>query len=117
MKIKEAEFQRSFLLVFDPSCRCTGEDDDFVDPCFPILPIKGRNQSIRFIRSAAVCQDNAYNLKPREQINVNTAFLDASMVYGSSERVQTALRDLTSKFLSPIAGISRITYFSALKSS
>ena len=87
------------MMISYSAYRCTGADDDFVDPCFPILPIRERNQCIRFIRSAAVCQDNAYNLKPREQINVNTAFLDASMVYGSSEQVQTAVRNLTSKYL------------------
>ena len=85
--------------------RCTGVEEDFVDPCFPILPIPERDQCIRFIRSAAVCQDNAYDLKPREQINVNTAFLDASMVYGSTERVQTAVRDLTSKYYNRIVYI------------
>ena len=87
------------IMILYSAYRCTGVDDDFVDPCFPILPIPERNQCIRFIRSAAVCQDNAYSLKPREQINVNTAFLDASMVYGSSEQVQTAVRNLTSKYL------------------
>ena len=89
------------------SYRCTGVDEDFEDPCFPILPTPRRDQCIRFIRSAAVCQSKPYDLKPREQINVNTAYLDASMVYGSSERVQTALRDLTSKCLS--TGYSIVT--------
>ncbi|XP_046846921.1 eosinophil peroxidase-like [Xenia sp. Carnegie-2017] len=69
---------------------CDGSAEDFVDPCFPILPF-GQRPCIRLIRSAARCDFK--KATPREQINVNTAYLDASMVYGSSESVQDAVRD------------------------
>ncbi|XP_028393408.1 lactoperoxidase-like [Dendronephthya gigantea] len=73
---------------------CNGSPVDFKDPCFAILPASGR-PCIRLIRSAARCPINGFKLLPREQINVNTAYLDASMVYGSSESVANAVRDLT----------------------
>ncbi|XP_028391818.1 lactoperoxidase-like [Dendronephthya gigantea] len=73
---------------------CNGSPADFKDPCFAILPASGR-PCIRLIRSAARCPINGFKLLPREQINVNTAYLDASMVYGSSESVANAVRDLT----------------------
>ncbi|XP_028398562.1 eosinophil peroxidase-like [Dendronephthya gigantea] len=73
---------------------CNGSSADFTDPCFAILPASGR-PCIRLIRSAARCPINGFKLLPREQMNVNTAYLDASMVYGSSESVANALRDLT----------------------
>ena len=51
----------------------------------------GQRPCIRLIRSAARCDFK--KATPREQINVNTAYLDASMVYGSSESVEDAVRD------------------------
>ena len=42
-------------------------------------------------RSAAVCQKHG-DPKPREQINVNTAYIDASQVYGSTKELADKLR-------------------------
>ncbi|XP_046846470.1 lactoperoxidase-like isoform X3 [Xenia sp. Carnegie-2017] len=71
---------------------CDGSAADFVDPCFPILPVNNRS-CIRMIRSAARCQIDGYKLEPREQINVNTAYIDGSMIYGSMDDLAKQLRD------------------------
>ena len=71
--------------------RCDGSPADFTCPCYPILP-DGDARCIRVTRSAAVCQKHGYP-KPREQINVNTAPIDASQVYGSTQRVADELRE------------------------
>ncbi|CAB4007294.1 peroxidasin homolog, partial [Paramuricea clavata] len=76
---------------------CNGSPEDDVEPCFPILPAGGR-PCIRLIRSAARCPINGFKLLPREQINVNTAYIDGSMIYGSSESVANAVRDLSSDY-------------------
>ena len=46
---------------------------------------------IRVVRSAAVCQGKGYP-KTREQINTNTAYVDASQIYGSTKTVADFLR-------------------------
>ena len=70
--------------------RCNGSPSDFACPCYPILPDAGA-RCIKVTRSAAVCQKRGYP-KPREQINVNTAFIDASQVYGSTKALAEKLR-------------------------
>ena len=52
-------------------------------------------QCIAFPRSIAACGDSpdVEQLKPREQINELTSFIDGSTVYGSSETVLNALRE------------------------
>lgn len=72
-------------------CRCNGSFEDRKCPCYPILPAAGAG-CIEVTRSAAVCQEHGYP-KAREQINVNTAFIDASQVYGSSKKVADNLRE------------------------
>lgn len=72
-------------------CRCNGSPEDTTCPCYPILPAAGA-ACIRVTRSAAVCQEHGYP-KTREQINVNTAYIDASQVYGSSKELADNLRE------------------------
>ena len=79
--------------------RCNNSPEDNEPPCFAIQPTS-RRPCIRFIRSAARCQINGFKLLPREQINVNTAYLDGSMIYGSSEAVANDVRELGSKCIS-----------------
>ncbi|KAL0155432.1 hypothetical protein M9458_049695, partial [Cirrhinus mrigala] len=67
-------------------------------PCFPIQiplsdPRMGTQSCMPFFRSAPSC---TFPLGRREQLNAITAFVDASMVYGSSDGLATALRNLSS---------------------
>nr|BAA76689.1 homologue of mammlian thyroid peroxidase [Halocynthia roretzi] len=74
-------------------------------PCFPIL-LPGEDskradaECLPFFRSSAVCgsgeTSSLFNeLKPREQMNAVTSFLDASTVYGSTDRMAYNLRNHT----------------------
>ncbi|XP_028416113.1 peroxidase mlt-7-like [Dendronephthya gigantea] len=74
----EVEIERRNLCHKVP---CNGSSADFMCPCYPILP-NGNAGCIRVTRSAAVCQNHG-RFKPREQINDNTAYIDASQIYGS----------------------------------
>uniref|UniRef100_A0A673MS09 Eosinophil peroxidase n=1 Tax=Sinocyclocheilus rhinocerous TaxID=307959 RepID=A0A673MS09_9TELE len=67
-------------------------------PCFPIQiplsdPRTGTQSCMPFFRSAPSC---TVPLGHREQLNAITAFVDASMVYGSSDGLSVALRNLSS---------------------
>nr|XP_021326443.1 eosinophil peroxidase [Danio rerio] len=67
-------------------------------PCFPIqIPLsdpRSHTQScMAFFRSAPSCSSP---LGQREQLNAITAFVDSSMVYGSSDALALSLRNLSS---------------------
>ncbi|XP_078731526.1 peroxidasin homolog isoform X1 [Lampetra fluviatilis] len=76
-------------------------------PCFPIAipPDDRRVRDARcmfFARSSPVCGSGVTSLlmnsvHPREQINRLTSYVDASNVYGSSERESRELRDLAGR--------------------
>ncbi|XP_057598535.1 peroxidasin homolog isoform X2 [Hippopotamus amphibius kiboko] len=77
-------------------------------PCFPVAipPEDPRARSgarcMFFVRSSPVCGSGMTSLLmnavlPREQINQLTSYIDASNVYGSSEREALAVRDLASQ--------------------
>ena len=84
---------------------CSGSNEDFAVPCYTILPLEPRFKCNHFSRSATECQIRKGRIVTRQQINVNTAFIDASQIYGSSCMVAKELRDFESK-----SGI-RIPYF------
>ncbi|XP_022236512.1 peroxidasin-like [Limulus polyphemus] len=78
---------------------------DYSPPCFPIeIPpgdrrIRGHS-CMEFVRSSAICGSGVTSVflnevMPREQANQLTSFIDASNVYGSSERLSQHLRNLT----------------------
>uniref|UniRef100_A0A4X2K4Z1 Uncharacterized protein n=1 Tax=Vombatus ursinus TaxID=29139 RepID=A0A4X2K4Z1_VOMUR len=74
-------------------------------PCFPILVPQNdaraaNSQCMFFVRSSPVCGSGMTSLMmssvyAREQINQLTAYIDASNVYGSSDRESEELRDHT----------------------
>ncbi|XDV53494.1 hypothetical protein PO909_021977 [Leuciscus waleckii] len=70
-------------------------------PCFPIQiplsdPRTGTQTCMPFFRSAPSCTGGSVPLGHREQLNAITAFVDASMVYGSSDALAGVLRNLSS---------------------
>ncbi|XP_053496888.1 eosinophil peroxidase [Ictalurus furcatus] len=70
-------------------------------PCFPIQiplsdPRRGVQSCMPFFRSAPSCVDASIVCRHREQLNAITAFVDASMVYGSSDELARSLRNLSS---------------------
>ncbi|XP_049620935.1 lactoperoxidase-like [Suncus etruscus] len=71
--------------------------------CFPIMlssndpNAKKHGKCMPFFRAGFVCPSPPYQSLPvREQINALTAFLDASLVYGSDPSVASRLRNLSS---------------------
>ncbi|CAL1540332.1 unnamed protein product [Lymnaea stagnalis] len=84
--------------------RNCNETCENTNPCFPI-PVPASDPRIRehaclgFTRSSATCNTDSTSLfyktvSPRQQLNVLTAYIDASMIYGSGERMSNTLRNL-----------------------
>lgn len=75
-------------------------------PCFPIPvadddPRVRRHRCIGFVRSSVMCGSGVtsvlfHNVIQREQLNLLTSYIDASMVYGFSDEDGRNLRDFTS---------------------
>ncbi|XP_042351943.1 eosinophil peroxidase [Plectropomus leopardus] len=70
-------------------------------PCFPIQipltdPRNGVQTCMPFFRSAPSCVGGLPSHHHREQLNAITSFVDASMVYGSSTSLASALRNHSS---------------------
>ncbi|XP_072291924.1 thyroid peroxidase [Eucyclogobius newberryi] len=70
-------------------------------PCFPIQiplsdPRSGIQSCMPFFRSAPSCAESVLPHRHREQLNAITSFVDASMVYGSSSGLASALRNQSS---------------------
>ncbi|GIY20735.1 peroxidasin [Caerostris darwini] len=75
-------------------------------PCFPIeIPSNDRRirrtRCMEFVRSSSVCGSGITSpffnkVEPRAQVNQLTAYLDASMVYGSNEGIAQHLREMSS---------------------
>ncbi|XP_033490175.2 eosinophil peroxidase [Epinephelus lanceolatus] len=71
-------------------------------PCFPIQiplsdPRNGVQTCMPFFRSAPSCVAGVPSHHHREQLNAITSFVDASMVYGSSASLASALRNHSSQ--------------------
>ena len=81
------------------SFRCDRSKKDYTQPCFPMPYENGIDGCSTFVRSAAVCQTNEVQIEKRQQMNTITGFIDASMVYGSSQGEAEKLRVLDSKNL------------------
>ena len=92
----------------EDECPERAEECEFTNICEPIRvadrdPIFGvgtdnNGHCMAFSRSMAACVDEDEPLvngvfRPREQINVLTSFIDASMVYGSDEELARELRE------------------------
>uniref|UniRef100_A0A3Q3ITN6 Uncharacterized protein n=1 Tax=Monopterus albus TaxID=43700 RepID=A0A3Q3ITN6_MONAL len=70
-------------------------------PCFPIQiplsdPRSDAQRCMPFFRSAPSCGAGILPHRHREQLNAITSFVDASMVYGSSTSLASALRNHSS---------------------
>ncbi|KAK7102282.1 chorion peroxidase-like [Littorina saxatilis] len=90
----------------DRSIKCCGPNGEALNfrpdrECFPIL-LTPEDAGVRFVgncmefaRSVAARDPAGKKIIPREQVNSVTSFMDASMVYGSSEELQRELREET----------------------
>ena len=76
---------------------CNGCTSDAI--CVPIQvpgndPSFSSDRCLRFARTIPTCDSSPpSSLTPREQLNELTSFIDGSQIYGSSERVQLAVRE------------------------
>ncbi|XP_063053961.1 thyroid peroxidase [Engraulis encrasicolus] len=87
----------AFRTGADCSRTCTRDS-----PCFPIQiplsdPRTGTQRCMPFFRSAPSCVGSLPTRHRREQLNAITSFVDASMVYGSSDQSASELRNLSSR--------------------
>uniref|UniRef100_UPI0037E78C7E thyroid peroxidase n=1 Tax=Semicossyphus pulcher TaxID=241346 RepID=UPI0037E78C7E len=71
-------------------------------PCFPILETAetGEQGCMPFFRSSPACLDNhsseiGVSVLQRQQMNSITSFIDASVVYGTTPKLESHLRDLS----------------------
>ncbi|NP_001191571.1 thyroid peroxidase-like protein [Aplysia californica] len=90
---------------FSDGRRCN-ETCENTNPCFPIAvpasdPRIQNRECLGFTRSSATCNTGSTSLffntvAPRQQVNALTAFIDASNVYGNSDRMASNLRNLAS---------------------
>jgi len=86
--------------------RFCNETCDASGPCFPIPvaqddPRIRRRRCIGFVRSSAMCGSGSTSVFfngviQREQMNALTSYIDASMIYGSTEADARNLRDFAS---------------------
>lgn len=90
---------------FNDGRRCN-ETCESTNPCFPIAvptsdPRIRNHQCLGFTRSSATCNTDSTSLffntvSPRQQLNSLTSYIDASNVYGSTDRMASIVRDLAS---------------------
>ncbi|XP_023931566.1 peroxidasin-like, partial [Lingula anatina] len=85
--------------VIDVECGTDGCDKgaDELDACSPVFVHKGDPDNVdkpcfKFVRSSAAPRDNC-EFGPQEQLNVITAYLDLSLVYGNTDEDAAKLRD------------------------
>ena len=78
-------------------------------PCYPIRAL-GKFRCIHLARSASQCRIRNGRLTTRQQINVNTAFIDASQVYGSTDELAKNLRELKSEYTNAMNSFRKIQY-------
>ncbi len=69
--------------------------EDMSDPLYPMIPM---------MRSAFDATTGTGTSNPRQQLNNNSSFIDASMVYGSDEARANALREYSGGRLNTTAG-------------
>ncbi|XP_059161748.1 peroxidase-like [Physella acuta] len=86
----------------DSAIKCCGPNGGYPPfitnrNCFPIeIPEDEQHFSgkcLEFVRSIQATKEYGAKLRPRQQINVITSFMDASMVYGSIYNQSMALRE------------------------
>ncbi|CAJ1073970.1 thyroid peroxidase [Xyrichtys novacula] len=83
---------------FGMDCQDTCEN---MHPCFPILEpsVTGEKHCMPFFRSIPACFVNfdIQQALQRQQMNSITSFIDASVVYGNTPKLESYLRDLSGR--------------------
>lgn len=79
---------------------CSSSCDADTDTCLPIRVKSDDSEAsktcLTFPRSIAACGSQPQELKPRQQINEITSFIDGSQVYGSKEALTNRLQEVDS---------------------
>jgi peroxidase len=85
--------QATYSDGYRKSCRCNSYDPDCFSIAIPYGDYANNDQTcMSFVRSLASVNDFDCNLGPREQLNVQTAWIDLSMVYGYNDDLAASLR-------------------------
>ncbi len=85
--------QSTYSSGYRKGCPCNSYDPDCFNIPIPYGDYANNDQAcMSFVRSAAFVNDFDCNLGPREQLNIQTAWIDLSMLYGYNNELAATLR-------------------------